>query len=87
MLLSGAEGHIGEGATRKPSVSPTRWKTLGMRRSSPNRSREISPVPAVKLSYGGSGKALGRAPDIRQVTGRRRRSRAWMRRMCMFVRT
>lgn len=63
-LLSEAEGHIGEGATREPSTSPTRSKTLSMRRSSPNRNCEISSAPAVKLAAGGSGKALGRTPDI-----------------------
>lgn len=63
-LLSEAEGHIGQGATREPSTSPTRSKTLSMRRSSPNRNCEISPAPAVKLAAGGSGKALGRTPDI-----------------------
>lgn len=63
-LLSEAEGHIVEGATRESSTSPTRSKTLSMRRSSPNRNCEISPAPAVKLAVGGSGKALGRTPDI-----------------------
>ncbi len=63
-LLSEAEGHIGGGATREPSTSPTRSKTLSMRRSSPNRNCEISSVPAVKLAAGGLGKALGRTPDI-----------------------
>lgn len=63
-LLSEAEGHIGEGATREPSTSPTRSKTLSMRRSSPNRNCEISPAPAAQLAAGGSGKAIGRTPDI-----------------------
>ena len=63
-LLSEAEGHIGEGATREPSTSPTRSKTLSMRRSSPNRNCEVSLAPAVKLAAGGSGKAIGRTPDI-----------------------
>lgn len=63
-LLSEAEGHIGEGATRKPSTSPARSKTLSMRRSSPNRNCEISPAPAEQLAAGGSGKAIGRTPDI-----------------------
>lgn len=62
-LLSEAEGHIGEGVTREPSTSPTRSKTLSMRRSSPNRNCEISSAPVVKLAAGGSGKALGRTPD------------------------
>ncbi|MEJ8852261.1 reverse transcriptase domain-containing protein [Variovorax rhizosphaerae] len=62
--LSEAEGHIGEGVTREPSTSPTRSKTLSMRRSSPNRNCEISSAPAEKLVAGGSGKALGRTPDI-----------------------
>jgi RNA-directed DNA polymerase len=62
-LLSEAEGHIGEGATREFSTSPTRSKTLSMRRSSPNRNCEISSAPAVKLAAGGSGKAVGRTPD------------------------
>ena len=63
-LLSEAEGHIGEGAIREPSTSPTRSKTLSMRRSSPNRNCEISSVPAAQLAAGGSGKASGRTPDI-----------------------
>lgn len=63
-LLSEAEGHIVEGATREPSTSPTRSKTLSMRRSSLNRNCEISSVPAVQLAAGGSGKASGRTPDI-----------------------
>ena len=63
-LLSEAEGHIGEGATREPSASPTRSKTLSMRRSSPNRNCEISSAPAAQLAAGGSGKAIGRTPDI-----------------------
>ena len=63
-LLSEAEGHTGEGATREPSASPARSKTLSMRRSSPNRNDELSPEPAVKLAAGGLGKALGRTPDI-----------------------
>ncbi|MEN9543677.1 MAG: hypothetical protein RLZZ598_510 [Pseudomonadota bacterium] len=63
-LLSEAEGHIGEGATREPSASPTRSKTLSMRRSSPNRNCEISSAPAAQLAVGGSGKAIGRKPDI-----------------------
>jgi len=63
-LLSEAEGRIGEGATREPSTSPTRSKTLSMRRSSPNRNCEISSVPAVQYVAGGSGKASGRTPDI-----------------------
>ena len=63
-LLSEAEGHIVEGATREPSTSPTRSKTLSMRRSSPNRNCEISSVPAEQLAAGGSGKAVGRTPDI-----------------------
>ena len=62
--LSYAEGHIGEGATREPSTSPTRSKTLSMRRSSLNRNCEILPAPAVRLAAGGSGKAVGRTPDI-----------------------
>ncbi len=62
-LLSEAEGHIGEGATREPSTSSTRSKTLSMRKSSANRNCEISPVPAAKLAAGGSGKAIGRTPD------------------------
>jgi len=62
--LSEAEGHIVEGATREPSTSPTRSKTLSMRRSSPNRNCEISPAPAEQLAAGGSGKAIGRTPDI-----------------------
>ena len=63
-LLSEAEGHIGEGATREFSSSPTRSKTLSMRRSSPNRNCEISSVPAAQVAAGGSGKAVGRTPDI-----------------------
>ncbi|MCA3220753.1 MAG: group II intron reverse transcriptase/maturase [Burkholderiales bacterium] len=63
-LLSEAEGHIGEGASRESSTSPTRSKTLSMRRSSPNRNCEISSVPAAQLAAGGSGKASGRTPDI-----------------------
>ena len=63
-LLSEAQGHIDEGATRESSASPTRSKTLSMRRSSPNRNCEISSAPAAKLAAGGSGKALGRTPDI-----------------------
>lgn len=62
--MSDAEGHIREGATREPSTSPTRSKTLSMRRSSLNRNCEISPVPAALLAAGGSGKAVGRTPDI-----------------------
>ena len=63
-LLSEAEGHIGEGDTREPSASPTRSKTLSMRRSSLNRNWEISPAPAEQLAAGGSGKAIGHTPDI-----------------------
>lgn len=63
-LLSEAEGHIGEGATRESSPSPTRSKTLSMRRSFPNRNCEISSAPAAKWAVGGSGKADGRTPDI-----------------------
>ena len=63
-LLSEAQGHIGEGATRESSTSPTRSKTLSMRRSSPNRNCEISSAPAEQLAAGGSGKAIGRTPDI-----------------------
>jgi len=63
-LLSEAEGHIGEGATREFSTSLTRSKAPSMRRSSPNRNCEISLAPGVKLGAGGSGKNLGRTPDI-----------------------
>lgn len=63
-LLNEAEGHIGEGAIREPLTSPTRSKTLSMRRRSPNRNCEISSVPAEQLAAGGSGKANGRTPDI-----------------------
>lgn len=63
-LLTEAEGHIGGGVIREPSTSPTRSKTLSMRRSSSNRNCEISPVPAAKLAAGGSGKAIGRKLDI-----------------------
>jgi len=63
-LLSEAEGHIGEGATREPSASPTRSKTLSMRRSSPDRNCEILSAPTAQLAAGGSGKAVGRTPDI-----------------------
>ena len=35
-----------------------------MRRSSLNRNCEISPAPAAQLAAGGSGKAIGRTPDI-----------------------
>lgn len=63
-LLSEAEGHIGEGASRESSTSPTRSKTLSMRRSSPNRNCEIWSVPAAQLAAGGSGKSSGRTPDI-----------------------
>lgn len=63
-LLSEAEGHIDEGATRESSTSPTRSKTLSMRRSSPNRNCEISSAPAAKLAAGRLGKAIGRTPDI-----------------------
>ena len=62
-LLSEAEGHTDEGATREPLAGPTRSKTLSMRRSSLNRNWEISSVPAEKLAAGGSGKANGRTPD------------------------
>ena len=62
-LLSEAQGHTGEGATREPLAGPTRSKTLSMRRSSLNRNWEISSVPAEKLAAGGSGKANGRTPD------------------------
>ena len=62
-LLSEAEGHTDEGATREPSEGPARSKTLSMRRRSPNRNCEISSVPAEQL-VGGSGKAIGRKPDI-----------------------
>jgi RNA-directed DNA polymerase len=63
-LLSEAEGHIDEGATREPLESPTRSKTLSMRRSSPNRNCEISSVPAVRLAAGGPGKADGCNPGV-----------------------
>ena len=63
-LLCEAEGHIGEGATREPSTSPTRSKTLSMRRSSSNGNCEISSAPAEQLAAGGSGKVIDRKPDI-----------------------
>ena len=63
-LLSEAEGHTDEGATREPSEGPARSKTLSMRRSSPNRNCEISSAPAEQLAAGGSGKAIGRTPDL-----------------------
>src|SRR5207253_1907871 len=63
-LLSEAEGHTGEGASRESSAGPTRSKTLSMRRSSLNRNWEISSVSAEQLAAGGSGKANGRTPDI-----------------------
>ena len=63
-LLSEAEGHIDEGATRESSASPTRSKTLSMRRSSSSRNCEISLAPAARLAAGGSGNAIGRKPDI-----------------------
>lgn len=63
-LLSEAEGHTDEGATREPSEGPARSKTLSMRRSSLNRNWEISSVPAEQLAAGGSGKANGRTPDV-----------------------
>jgi RNA-directed DNA polymerase len=62
--LSEAEGHIVGGATRESSKSPTRSKTLSMRRSSLNRNGEVSSAPAAQLAAGGSGKAVGRTPDI-----------------------
>jgi RNA-directed DNA polymerase len=63
-LLCEAEGNINEGDIREPSASPTRSKTLSMRRSSPNRNCEISSAPVVQQTAGGSGKALCRKPDI-----------------------
>lgn len=63
-LLSEAEGHTDEGATREPSEGPARSKTLSMRRRSLNRNCEISSVPAEQFAAGGSGKAIGRKPDI-----------------------
>jgi RNA-directed DNA polymerase len=63
-LLSEAEGHTDEGATREPSEGPARSKTLSTRRRSPNRNCEISSVPAEQFAVGGSGKAIGRKPDI-----------------------
>ena len=75
-LLTEAEGHIGEGVSREPSASPTRSKTLSMRRSSLNRNCEISPVPAEQWAAGGSGKAVGRTPDIPPA---RSRMLAWYR--------
>ncbi len=62
-LLSEAEGHTDEGATRESSAGPTRSKTLSMRRSSLHRNWEISLAPAEQLA-GGSEKADGRTPDI-----------------------
>jgi hypothetical protein len=48
-LLSEAEGHTDEGATREPSEGPTRSKTLSMRRSSLYRNWEISSVPGATV--------------------------------------
>lgn len=63
-LLSEAEGHTDGSATREFPEGPTRSKTLSMRRSSSSRNCEISSVPAVQSVAGGSGKAIGRKPDI-----------------------
>ena len=62
-LLSEAEGHTDEGVTREPLEGPARSETLSMRRRSPNRNCEISPVPVEQLA-GGSGKANGRNPGV-----------------------
>jgi RNA-directed DNA polymerase len=61
-LLSEAEGHIGEGATRESSTSPTRSKTLSMRRSSLNRNCEISSTPAAMLGRADRGRPSAARP-------------------------
>lgn len=63
-LLSEAEGHTDGGVIRESPEGSTRSKTLSMRRSSSNRNCEISSVPVGQLAVGGSGKAIGRKPDI-----------------------
>ena len=63
-LLSEAEGHTDEGATREPSKGPARSQTLSMHGNSLHRNWEISSVPAEQFAAGGSGKAYGHTPDI-----------------------
>jgi RNA-directed DNA polymerase len=63
-LLSEAEGHTDEGASREPSKGPARSQTLSMHGNFLHRNWEISSVPAAQLAVGGSGKANGRTPDI-----------------------
>ncbi len=67
-LLSEAEGHTDEGATREPSKGPARSQTLSMHGNSLHRNWEISSVPAEPVNVcgaaGGSGKANGHTPDI-----------------------
>jgi hypothetical protein len=59
-LLSEAEGHTDEGATRESSEGPTRSKTLSMRRSSLYRNWEISSVPAGPVMLMGHWAGRGR---------------------------
>jgi RNA-directed DNA polymerase len=59
-LLSEAEGHTDEGATREPSEGPTRSKTLSMRRSSLYRNWDISSVPVVPVMLAGRRAGRGR---------------------------
>ena len=73
-LLSEAEGHTGEGATREPSKGPTRSKTLSMRRSSLYRNWEISSVPVVPVMLTGRRAGRGR-PMVASPTPTLARSR------------
>lgn len=59
-LLSEAEGHTDEGATRELSEGPTRSKTLSMRRSSLYRNWEISSVPDAAVMLAGRRAGRGR---------------------------
>ena len=63
-LLSEAEGHTDEGATREPLKGPARSQTLSMHGNSLHGNWDISSVPAEKLAAGRSGKANGHTPDI-----------------------
>jgi RNA-directed DNA polymerase len=62
-LLSEAEGHIGEGASRESSASPTQSETLSMRGSFLNGTWEIPFSPAGGAA-GRSGKAICRKSDV-----------------------
>jgi RNA-directed DNA polymerase len=63
-LLSEAEGHTDEGATREPSKGPARSQTLSMHGNSLHGNWDISSVPAEKLAAGRSGKVNDHTPDI-----------------------